>query len=201
MSSARCPSRHSAGHLALPWLLCDCQRAEAAPTSCQPRQRGSVSSQATHGWWGIRYVGLAWLCPRRNTRCRLPAHSCAAGGQAPRSYGPSFEWHVALSDMRLVTPTERARARAPCLEGILDRLWPFCALALEVKGGCDAKKHAPKRATAGWSCAGSYRKNPSHYLYSVIRYPVVDRAYPPVMPVNVSHASGRGSLRQHRSQG
>jgi hypothetical protein len=135
MSSARCPSRHSAGHLALPWLLCDCQRAEAAPTSCQPRQRGSVSSQATHGWWGIRYVGLAWLCPRRNTRCRLPAHSCAAGGQAPRSYGPSFEWHVALSDMRLVTPTERARARAPCLEGILDRLWPFCALALEVKGG------------------------------------------------------------------
>ena len=45
-------------------------------------------------------------------------------------------WHGALSGMRTGgAPIDRARARPPCLEGIVDRLWPFLHWLPKLKEG------------------------------------------------------------------
>ena len=132
-----------------PCLLCSCAAGRGCRHLVPATPAWSMGSQAKHGCWGIGCVCLHGFARAGRT---LKVEGALA---APRWAGTTKPWtpaRMACYPVRRAvwwSPTDRARDRPPYLEDIVHRLWPFFAVALEAKGGCDDKEHAAKRATAG----------------------------------------------------
>ena len=139
---------------------CPCRR-HACCAAAQQAAVAAIFVPGTPAWWGgqpgkTRLVGyrLCGACMALPVQERtLKVEGALAAPLVGRNHAAmdtrSRGMLPCLGVRSGGTPTDRARDRPPCLEGILDRLWPFFAVALEAKGGCDPRNMQRKGQPLG----------------------------------------------------